>query len=392
MFKYWVIGLLFLTSSLYSIEKRKIQVKVVNDQVVDLCGSQFEKEVRFYIDLGKIDFKDSLFAYNMQIRYDSTVIKIKNALTINTLSAYFEDNFNYRIIQNEGLISCSGMVKNFAIPIAGDKPLIAFSGSFIADCKKSTSVEIEYIEFTDEFQCELDSITPYISTNIEALVQNKPDRKVTFKNLNDTLFTKKDSIVDLNFSLTANIANKIEKMSFDYTIDNTKFEFVNASITNDTLFKISSLNIVNNNYVKFDILKNSNRELQKLNINVKMKSIGDNNEFCTSKLALKNLNECACVTVLDSSMQYIVSTKVVDTKVDNNDVNMFFNQTSNSIILNDNCIGSKVEIIDYIGNVLFSKYCDSSTTIEMNNFSNILFLRIVKDGKVENFKLKFDLK
>ncbi|MCX6146960.1 MAG: hypothetical protein NTW25_06875 [Candidatus Kapabacteria bacterium] len=372
--------------------KKTIQVKVVNEQKVDLCGKKKKKEVRFYIYLGKMELKDSLLGYSLRINYDSTVIKMKSFLKTNTLTSFF-DYSDYRIVQKEGYIQCSaGQINNFFVPVFGDSPLIAFAGEFIGNCKNNTNVSVDYIDFTEEFQCNLDSLTPYVSANIDAIVQDKPDRKVTFKNLNDTLFTKKDSIVDLNFSLIANIANKIEKMSFDYTIDNTKFEFVNASITNDTLFKISSLNIVNSNYIKFDILKNSNRELQKLNINIKMKSTGYESEFCSNKLSLKSLNECACVTVLDSSIQYIVSTKIVDTKIDENDENIFFKQTSNLIILNDNCIGSKVEIIDYIGNVLYSKYCESSTTIEMKDFSNIVFLRILKEGKVENFKLKFDLK
>ena len=45
-FKYWILGLLMICSSLYSIEKKTIQVKVINDQTVDLCGTQFEKEVK----------------------------------------------------------------------------------------------------------------------------------------------------------------------------------------------------------------------------------------------------------------------------------------------------------------------------------------------------------
>lgn len=380
-----------ICSSLYSIEKKTIQVKVINDQTVDLCGTQFEKEVRFYIYLGNINPNDSLLGYNLKINYDPTVIRMNSFLKYNTLTSFF-DFSDYRIVQNEGYIECSaGQVSNFFTPVFGDKALVAFAGTFIGNCKNSTIVSVEYIEFTEEFQCKLDTVKPYINTLIDAVVQNKPDRKITILSNTDTTLTVKDSITEIKYNLTAKLSNKIDSIKFNYSIDSKNLEYVGLRVSPDSLFEISSLDIISKNNISFVLSRKTNIELYKLDVFIKVKSIVDSSYECKTKFNIKNVNECACVTVLDSSLNYIKSIKnKVDLDVKEIPDVKYFNIIENKIVLNENCIGYNVEIIDYLGKVLFNEYCNHSYVIDLKNFSQIVFMRISNESVFKSFKIKID--
>ncbi len=388
--KYWILGLLLSISSLYSIEKKTIQVKVVNDQTVDLCGNQFEKEVRFYISLGNIEAKDSLLGYSIKINYDSTVIKMKSFLKTNTLTSFFDFN-DYRIVQNEGYIVCSaGQVANFFTPVFGDKPLVAFSGSFIGSCLDSTIVSVEYIDFTEEFQCKLDNANPYISTKIDAKVQNKPNRKLTIKNVTDTLYINNDSLVDVKYSINANTNNKIDIMTFDLKINSDKSNIYSVDVLQDTNITVSQLKVISKNYFQFDLKRKLNLEISKIDLVVKTKAIADTNIVLQYKLLLSKVNECACVTVFDSCIQNLKITKIVKDNIDSENEIKYYTISSNAIILNDNCNGSKIEIYDFLGRELYNGTDNYNNIINTDLFPSLVMMRIKSDSFDKKFKLKID--
>jgi|GEM_PF-754810 len=343
---------LFLGGRTESEAKVKATAVLTNINKIDVCGDKKNKAILLVLDIGKITWSDSLFACNFELNYDSSKVKISSALYLNTLSEFFEfKEISYRSGKIIGVLSVSLLGDQ----VAGDKALIAFSGEYLENCEDTASVNISYLEFTDEFQKD---ITEYKSAIVKGETLDKPDRSLT-ATLSDYKFDnlKKDSTAEITVRLKTYKIARLKNIDFKLFFDKPD------------IFEIKEISEINSNILKIDtIIKNDSDILIKTTVNdtitdtavfkMIVRQSVNLSDTVNLKLTLEDINRCSCITRKYGSSAVLIAGKIeIDTLnvVDrtNSDIRGYYDIENNEfVIIDENENEKNIEVFDLMGNLI----------------------------------------
>jgi len=368
------------------IAKENITAKLVSNNVVDICGNT-KSSVIVFIEIGEILKSDSLAGYNFEINYNQEKLKFHTALTTGTLTEGIQaKDFNF---------ADTGKFYGYALKTAGliegNKPLIAFLGDYLGDCPDTAYVNISFIEFTEFFKKEVDSIE---NTFVKAEVFNNEDRFLSSE-------FESDSLIILFEQHT--ISTVVKLNSFDNSrVDSVDFQI---SISDTTRFEINNISSINDNIeiINFDkesrILKTRIQSSLEtgdgfyIELNEKKK----NDTIVELSVKPKEINECSCITYFYGDSQFIRS-EIKDTSSSYFEEEPIFktecfynNETEQFVIKDLNLEIENIKIISIDGKILMNKKICSKLDeykIEMNNYITGLYIvQIQNKNKIKNILL-----
>ncbi|MGQ9819652.1 MAG: hypothetical protein ACUVQ1_06990 [Candidatus Kapaibacteriales bacterium] len=212
------------------------RLTIVGSLKIDVCGSENQKTFVLAVDLGQIYFADSLFGFNYELVYDTGNVEFVNVLYLNTLAEMFE----LKAFSNNARL---GKVNGYAmtaslLPVAGNKPLLAFAFKWKNKCSDSALFQISYIEFTDEFKVK---ITDYVPTVIYGEVAQQEDRRLLCSFENKFLLTNQDTV-------ETNLMLRIPNNS---GANDLILNIISEGVTIDTVYSVTG-NIIPVELTKYD--------------------------------------------------------------------------------------------------------------------------------------------
>lgn len=299
-----------------------------------------------------MEAKDSLLGFNFKLKYDTSKVRFNTYLKSNTLSAFF----NYadgRVVKSEqGLYASGGQINDLFTPIVGNRPLVAFAGEYISDCNDSTTIDVDYFEFNDEFTKKLDVDTPYVSLKVFGNIESKPERKLVSNFPKDTIEIYADSVYEDTFELTTMANSKSETLSVTFNKDSDKLRILDL-ISQDSLADVTVF--MSDFSLTIAEIKNQQTANTK---KFKMKLKSELDEDFITKIYTKSVVEvnCTCITeIFEDSVTVKVKKKPISSVVD--DRNYYENL-------------KKIDVYNYLG--LKVKEVDS--LIELNKLPNGMYL------------------
>ncbi|MER3328417.1 MAG: hypothetical protein RIF34_02475, partial [Candidatus Kapaibacterium sp.] len=153
----FALGLLFMCNSIA--KSKTYNLEILNENAIELCGKEFQKDVIIAPYLGNIAKSDSLVGFEIVIEYNPDVVQMNQQLYTNTMSQFFK--FKSSTFDKErGEIIMEGYVSfdAFPNPVSGDMPLVAFGGKFIGECEEDANFKVKYFYPIDGFKGTIDTI------------------------------------------------------------------------------------------------------------------------------------------------------------------------------------------------------------------------------------------
>lgn len=289
-----------------ALSQRKIncRLNVIGSLTIDVCEDDNLKTFVLAVDLGQIYFADSLFGFNYEIHYDTGNVQLENVLYINTLSEGMELKA-FTNNSKEGKINGYAMTASL-MPIAGNKPLVAFAFKWKNTCSDSAVFRISYIEFTDEFKVLIDSLIP---AKIFGNVFPSDNRKLLCSFENKIIQTKSEN-------LTTSLNLKIPKKSM---LDEFQIAIKSNGITIDSVYSVTG-NLLPLSISKVD--SGYKIHLKNLNDNGTISILGfdlrlDINKKDFRIMIMPEINiECKCISEINSDTMKIELIKDTTTNVE----------------------------------------------------------------------------
>ncbi len=381
-----IIVWLLLSGSHTIIAKENITAKLVSNNVVDICGNT-NSSVIVFIEIGEILKTDSLAGYNFEINYNPEKLKFHTALSSGTLTEGIQSkNFNF---------ADTGKFYGYALKttslIEGNKPLIAFLGDYLGVCPDTAYVNISFIEFTEYFKKEVDSIE---NTFVKAEVFNKEDRFLSSEFESDSLIIPfEQHSISTNVILYCYKDSRVNSADFQISIsDTSRFDIKSISSINDNIEIISFDK--ETNILKTSILSTfGTGDGFYIELNEKKK----NDTIVELSVMPKEVNECSCITYFYGDSQFIRS-EIKDTSTDYTEeeqklkIEIFYNRELEEYIIRDkNLEIENITIMSIEGKQIMNKKIYNKLDeykIEMNNFINGLYIvQIQNKEKIKNILL-----
>jgi hypothetical protein len=263
------------------------------DGPIDLCGSSSDARTFYLVfNIGNVTSQDSLFGYDFGINFNPQKIKFDAALYINTLS----ENMEFKEIGFQDTGKVRGTAGNLSnIDVYGDKPLLVLVGKFLENCYDTAFVNLEYLEFTDEFKKPINN---YVGVNIVAapVVDNSRNGSFDFSENMIKVMKNDEFVIHSNLKLYSNDA-RLDSLDAMLVMNN-----------NFTYFKLEEINTENPNIIidsyDFDSSQNTyiihTRLLQddstQSYLNFKMKCVADGPVSDNLSLSAIKTNYCTCVS------------------------------------------------------------------------------------------------
>ncbi|HOV92137.1 MAG TPA: hypothetical protein PLC04_03545 [Candidatus Kapabacteria bacterium] len=353
--------------------KADIIPHIYSENVVNICDSLSKKRVLFFVVIDKINRSDSLYGYNLKIKYDTTKLVINNYVEGNTLSEFFDKSFSYGL---NGLISGYG-ISHWVIgpPSFGDSLLIGFSAEWLGNCPDSTYLSIEELEFTSEFKRNYDSLG---GGYVKALKAPKDKSIECNFDSSDYNISKIDTNVNILITLNVPDYHNINNLNIVFNMmDTLKLIEAEVETSNANLVSIDS----KNNKILINKIANGQNYII---IKSKFKII-DYNTLKNSYLKIANLemDECSCIlNYKTDSVRFYQDTLSID-------------EIENEIVVNSDYIQivnpgnfENIEVYDYLGNLIRNIKLDKpETKIILREYSRGLYFFIIKNNKNEIKKI-----
>lgn len=272
-----------------AISERNVDCRltVVGSLKIDVCGSDNQKTFALAIDLGQIYFADSLFGFNYELIYDTGNVEFVNVLYLNTLAEMLE----LKAFSNNGLL---GKVNGYAmtaslLPVAGNKPLLAFAFKWKKTCADSAQFQISYIEFTDEFKVD---ISQYIPAIVYGEVGSHEDRRLVCSFEDKFIITNKNNI-ETNFMI---------RIPNNSGVNNFTLDIVSEGVSIDSVYSVTG-NIVPVDLIKSDYgykihLENTNDNGQNSLFGFELRLDTNKNDFIMKVNPQLDLF-CKCITEIE---------------------------------------------------------------------------------------------
>ena len=280
------ILLLILCNVSYGEEGIKPKLNLVRN--FDPCD--IDKRITFNITIDNINKEDSLYGFNLGLKYDTTKVQYVNTLTGNSIMS----KFTHKFISNDGIkqiVDVDGGILGMN-PLSGDTNLVAFEFNYIADDFSSASFSIVYLNMLEGYTKSID----LSESNIEfsPKVKDLENRKVELNSSLDDI--KIDSTLKNIFYLNNKIYtdNRMDNFDFKLTYDkklislslvqneNYTLEKVDDNLLYD-VYKVSSDNfITRNEFIEIEIFQN-NEIKEELNSNIEVEIVDWDISSCITR-------------------------------------------------------------------------------------------------------------
>lgn len=351
---------------------------IIVNKLVDACDSLAKTRLVLKVNIGEIKKADSLYGFDIELKYDPTKIKFTNYLVGNTLSEFFEEK-SFSLGLEGDKVKGYATTFNFNVPPAyNDSILIAFSAEWIGGtCKDSSWVQITALNFTDEFKKKLNDTLGGGYVYNEPI--EKPERIVTIiPDSSKFILQPKETEIDYKLNVKLPDYNFVNKLKLYFNGQDT----------------VSIFDVKSNDNVNIDKFSNSEIELslneRVTNFVLDIKAAYVLNDTITDYsygLNKVEYNDCSCIfnyktapikITKDSSF---VSVKDGDQNIVNQDGVISINNFDQKI--------NKISIYNLLGSKIYEENVQNKTEIKIfiNEFKeNIYFIRIEKNDKIENKK------
>jgi len=374
-----LVPVYFTGTNNYLLSKDKVDVKLTSHYNLIYCENNLPKnEILLTIGIGEVKRIDSLYGLNFSIKYDNKKIRFESKVVLNTLAEFSTDNdvtFNLE----------PGKILGYFLsnqPVFGKRELIGFYGKYTGQMCDSALVEIEYVEFTDDFKKEVDRLD---TIWIKPIKYDYKDTKINVNISNlDTIEYNPNMINKIEGSLNLNNSVYLDYLSYKINF-NDNYNIANFNI-NDNHFELVEKDYLSGNSTVLFTVKN---KLNKINNNLKLFEIDYNKkDLNKSDTTLLNiiplqLNNCICTdfNTLSTTEKYIkyfkkdTTSSVVD---DNNKYDIYYDVTNNllhfqNIEFNAN---STIQLFNYNGTKIYENELNKEKYINLNLNNGLYFVII----------------
>lgn len=378
----WLFIIVISSPDINSQVDRVVKLEVKRD--ASLCKYR-GREVQITVNVGNFVKSDSLFGYELYIKYDRTKLKFDSFLFNGTMTEFFDMRHMDFLSEND-----TGYVDAWAgtfnrNPITGNRHLVAFGGDYIGDCPDSAFVIVDMIDFTDENEDVFsDTVNVFVTANIESDPLNYVEGYFEDQII-DTL--KYDSVRTIKVYADQNIDYNLDSVRIDLLIETDNFSIQDIKIVSD---KINEKSITYKDN-KANIMLSVDEVLEsELLFEVDVKNIYKK-EFHESQftIATEPLNSCGCIQ--QGSEYSITLMGEYDPPVgvyDKTSTEFSYQDDLIKVINSENI--KKIEIFDITGSRKFSQnyHLQNDIHIQTENFrTGIYFITIDYKNTIENKKI-----
>lgn len=348
--------------------------KVIVKKTINLCKPD-NNRFTFAVNIGEVKTTDSLFGFNIEISYDPSKIRIINVLTGNTLSENFKENsFSFGYEENKVKGYATTMEVNI-VPPSGNKDLIAFFAEWIGknDCNDSSIVEINSLEFTDEFQKKIDKFEQGVVYTV-----NNPEKDELLLITSDKReYNIPSGITELKTYVTISKPETSKTSSFKVYFDNSDVLKI-KQIKN--LDEHSIIKNVGDNYFDFDFTyANTNTEIG-ITYDYILRDTVKNYSYGVTKV---EYSDCSCIYNYAGFRFDLIKDSVFASVQD--DLRIDYDCNSNSVRISDSRI-QNIKFVDILGRDLGNYEITEPTTINLTNISTNMIFGIIKVNN--NYEIK----
>jgi hypothetical protein len=356
------------------IAKYQPRIDVLKD--VDVCDSTAKTRLIFVVNIGEIKKSDSLFGFDLEIKYNPEKLKIMNFLTGNTLSEFFEEK-GFSLGLEGNLISGYATTFNFnLVPPSGDSILVAFSAEWLGNCQDTSYLELTELNFTEEFKKDLD--TNLGGGIIKAYPFDKPARYGSLSvGTKDIKLKDNENNFDLFYNVALPTYYNTESIILEF---NSKelIEIYGASTTNENVEVMGT----DENKVTLRLYNRVKEFVLKLNCNYAVKDTISDYKFFTNKIIY---SDCSCILGISSDTVNISKDSTFVSVADYNMNEVTFNNNVISINNTEMQI-DKVVLFDVLGRIIQEEATANETEIKIFTEeiqTSIFFVGIYKGKKYE---------
>lgn len=344
---------------------------------IDECEQASKKEVFVLLKIGEISKSDSLYGFDLEIKYDPSKISFSNVITQNTMSEFFEIK-HFTILSEDSLVfGTAGHVNPLLQPYEGDQPLIGLYGNWIGDCSDTSEITISYINFFDEFKRE---VVKYESIKITSEVFDKPSRLLEYSFDTEKVEFVSDSSIIINMIIDGN-GNKVSQQHLYFDVDLTEFS-IDEVYSENTNVEIVQFDKIAENiyYLKINFSDDFNSDT----VQLKIKNKGSFGDFSgILKTIPIKMDNCDCIKYY--STKELVLHSVVDDTVSvverKNDIEAFFNRVSNCFEIRTNSdLQKNISLYDINGRLVYQDKIDAKEfQIKAEKLNKGMYLLIIRD-------------
>lgn len=361
-------------------KSKSYNLEILDKNPLDLCGKEFQKKVIIAPYMGTILKSDSLYGFELSIKYDPDIVQISEVYYTNTISQFFEyKNAHYYSETNEivfdGMVSASINTP----PVAGDLPLVAFGGNFIGDCDDIAEFTFNYFYPIDGFSGKIDTIK---SLKIIGQIVDKPTRSIGFEIEDKNRTIQKDSTLSVPINLDMGELNSLDYWKVKVTIDVDSINVTSFDGSNS----VEVLNVTKpteNSYLVDLKVDDTVDPTMKLNL----KSYKYDSSMVNIKIETVETTECACATRFPNSSFEIknIKTKSSPTSVSDN-YNSDYELVNNIIIPKSAKLN--ISIYNINGMLIDEKVCNVNQVYDTKQLSlGIYFVKITSKNRIKLIKI-----
>lgn len=356
----------------------EIVVDIANDSI-DVCGGNKSSLIIVYVQ--GIAVQDSIFGYDIEIRYNPEKLYLTTEIFSGTLTEQFAD---HKLTFPEPGIA-RGWAANFNRPVAtqqNNQPLIAVSGEYLGDCNDTAQVFISAISFSHVQDNEVIDIPGVVGSDavVAGYIADKPERRVQLLSDSNALHLEGIQVSDpVTLQLKNGLGKNIESLEIEISNTNPQqFIIQDIETASDDIEIVESHEETDGKW--FVSLTSSSVWSTDLLLRLKIASLANINDTGTVVVRPVQVSTCACVSqLLGSSIELHSTEKIeVDVKEGIGDKRtIVIEQTGNGwyISRSDGAIGS-VRIATILGQEVLemNNIEQSSIYIENNAWSRGLYL------------------
>lgn len=351
---------------------------------VNLCKDK--RQVIVQLSIGDVAKEDSLFGFDVGIRYDPEKITAIQGLTGGTMAEY-ADHAQLNPTSEPGLATGFAVLMGMK-PYVGSRPLIGFAAKFTGDCDDTTDITIEYLEFTQEFKRK---ITHYVPARIFSTQANENTIQIDI-DLDSVSLTNEDSVeihvslispqdIDIgNFSIL--IENDIS-LNYGYILefDDMDGKILTYAIQNTELGKIVT-------FIADDFTGG------KL-FTAKLKSEYVENDYTDIlQMSVSLEDKCKCISALLPDSVIVdykykdTTTSSVESKIENQfQVNVDLDELM--IIAENGKFIESVKVYSVTGDLLLDNkyYSEKKVVFGTDKFNNGFYIIVINNQLTTNFSI-----
>lgn len=372
----FALGLFFMSNSLA--KSKTYNLELLDENKIDLCGKEYQKDVIIAPYLGNVLKSDSLIGFEIVIEYDPEVVQINQQLYTGTMSQFFEfksATFEKGEIIMEGFVSMAA----YPNPVSGDLPLVAFGGKFIGKCDEDAYFKVKYFYPIDGFRGTIDTIK---DITIKGVIADKPERKLGFINNNTDKVIKSDSTIDVRIGVDLGIMDSVDYWQTRVIIEDDSLRLLEVVGTESVIVDKVTKEEDNSYLIDLKVLNKND-----LNLTLKINSNKIDSSIVNVKLETVESTECICATNFPNSSFKIHNLETKDTVVKTSvDMNRNYVYINGIIASRDKQLN--VEVYNYTGLLIDTQICDFNKVYDTKQLKQGLYFIKVTDGnKTEILKI-----